>query len=369
MPLTIACLNCGVVLNLPENAEGRRLKCPKCGSRFKLEADGPKPIESNPAVPNQGLDGTILLDSKLSANEMSALRKAAGGDASAGSSLGPKQRSGVQPGPGPGGSRASSGDLPVMPTSAGDLRETFDLPMMTGSSPSGSGVAGRGSSGSRQSADALALFEGQPVRRKTAAEARAETRRCPTCGGVVAAGTSLCQTCGLDLETGTHIGFGDDLLPSTPTAVKTTPIPITIVGGACLAASVALTAFVLVKWAAGLPYAMYLLLLPLFGVYAAVRFLQGKSVRLLRAAVTVGALAAVVMLIAMPIYDANAEVPTVKVAKPGASPDDDEVEETIRPISERLDTQRLSTGIALLVIYFGVIFYLLTPQVNRHFKK
>src|SRR2546423_697550 len=35
MPQTTRCPGCGVVLNLPEGAIGRRLKCPKCGNKFQ----------------------------------------------------------------------------------------------------------------------------------------------------------------------------------------------------------------------------------------------------------------------------------------------------------------------------------------------
>src|SRR2546429_591121 len=70
--------------------------------------------------------------------------------------------------------------------------------------------------GSRPVGDALALFQDSPKaapRRLGAAEARAQARRCPTCGGVVPAGMSLCQTCGLDLETKTRVSLDDDLAP------------------------------------------------------------------------------------------------------------------------------------------------------------
>ena len=40
MRRTIQCPQCGVVLNLPEDAEGKRLKCPKCANKFAAnEAD------------------------------------------------------------------------------------------------------------------------------------------------------------------------------------------------------------------------------------------------------------------------------------------------------------------------------------------
>ncbi len=56
-------------------------------------------------------------------------------------------------------------------------------------------------------ADALALFQDEPKqnRKPKGAEARAKARRCPSCGGVVGIGMSLCNTCGLDLDTGKRV--------------------------------------------------------------------------------------------------------------------------------------------------------------------
>src|SRR5512135_1084239 len=36
MPRTTRCTTCGVRLNLPDNAVGKRLKCPKCGTKFQV---------------------------------------------------------------------------------------------------------------------------------------------------------------------------------------------------------------------------------------------------------------------------------------------------------------------------------------------
>jgi hypothetical protein len=353
MARTIACVNCGVVLNLPDNAQGRRLKCPKCHTKFQVEGEGAKPLTKSGSGAAPSPEGTILLDRKLSSANLPAMPDPGSGEPSSGSNVAP---------------RKSSGELPTMPTASGDLRETFDLPLMMDAADSGMAVgAGARSSGAKHAADAVGLFLNAPARRRpTGAEARAAERRCPTCHGIVPVGMSLCQTCGLDLDTGKHAGY-DDLLPSAPALVKTTPVAITVVGGATLAVAAALLVLTLVKWLGGAELALYLLPIPAFGVFAAVKFLQGKSVKLLLAALTMGAVVNVVALIAMPIYDAN----TVLEVEQNAVVNDqvDEPVDSVKPIVERLDIDRLKLGIALLAVYGGLSIYLLSPQVNRHFRK
>src|SRR4051812_14027236 len=95
---------CHLALNLPEGAAGRKLKCPKCGAKFKINPDGGRSPSS-----------TVLLQSSAPTPEQSKI-------------------TGL---PGQG----------VHPTSAGVPRETFDLPLLdevaTGpKSPSSSGHVG-----------------------------------------------------------------------------------------------------------------------------------------------------------------------------------------------------------------------------------
>ena len=99
-------------------------------------------------------------------------------------------------------------------------------------------------------ADALSLFNDRPAapRRKSAGDARATARRCPTCGGVVPPGMSLCQTCGLDLESGMRVSLVNDLTPPPPPRPQGIPAPIAIVGFLCLGISVLCTGMVLLKW-------------------------------------------------------------------------------------------------------------------------
>jgi len=323
MSRTIPCVVCGVTLNLPEQAAGRRLKCPKCGTKFQAPGADPKGSPS-------GRPGTDIGDSQ-STFELSK--------------------------------NQSSGDVPVMPTAAGDLRETFDMAMMTEAAGTSTRSA-KGAAGGRSTADALALFN-EPTttaRRKSAAEARASARRCPTCGGVVATGMSLCQTCGLDLETGMRVGLDDDLAPPPPSRPSGLPLPLAIIGAVCGAFSVAGAVAAVVNWQRGGPF---FAIVALFCIYAVVQFLRGKSIKLLLVALSVGALINVAFLIVVPIIEVNTNVTEVHHNE---KPDDPNTETTEFRTGE-LDTQRISTGMALLFFYAVVSIYLLSPTAQKGFRK
>ena len=330
MPRSIQCTNCGVVLNLPAQAEGRKLQCPKCGIKFRAGGTGAAPGTGKPSAgSNENAESTVELSKKQ-----------------------------------------SSVELPVMPLAAGDLRETFDLPMMTEAASSGHGGMKSGTSGGKSAADALALFDDKPAapRRKTGAEARAQARRCPTCGGVVPQGMSICQTCGLDLESGMRVGLDDDLSPPPTVRSQGIPLPIGIVGGVCFAASLSLAVAALVMWMGGMEGAFYFVPVALFGGFAAVQFLRGKSVKLLLAALTLGAMIDLAGLVALPIYVAHTETQVI-AQRPGEVDDPNESDVAITPITERLDTNKIKLGITLLILYGVISIYLISPQVSRHFKK
>jgi hypothetical protein len=255
-----------------------------------------------------------------------------------------------------------------MPVAEGDLRETFDLPMMTeAASPA---PAGRPlTAGAGPVADALVLFDDRPQspRRKTGAEARAQARRCPNCQGAVPAGMSLCQVCGFDLETGTKISLADELIPPPPPAPAGLPLDMTIIGCLCVAMSIALAAAAVVFAARGAQGALYFLPVAAFGGFAAYQFLRRKSVKMLMVALTLGAAIDVIALVALPIYNANAE--TTVVQRSGTDDDPDAADEMITPVLDRLDTDRISTGFAVLAVYAVLSIYLLSARVGRQFRK
>lgn len=321
MSQTIQCPQCGVVLNIPDVPPGKRLKCPKCMARFAAGAPQSRPPTGAPGVANANFSSTII---------------------------------------------RPAGHFDVdLPTAAGDLRETFDLPMMTdadtGPAHPPGGVA-----------DAAALFrEPAPApRRVSAAEQRSKARRCPTCGGVVPAGMSLCSRCGLDLETGTRIDVMETLEgPPAPPRPSGPPLGVAIVGGIALlaAAILGIASFLNYSRGQGGDYRWGFLLLALictFGVFAAVQFLRGKTAKLLIITLMLAAPVDVVAMILLPIFQAG-EAQTVNPLK--AAPGEDEP--TIVPITQKLDHRQLTWGIVILLIDAAVLIYLFTPQVRRYERR
>jgi len=335
MPHTTQCIKCGVRLNVPLGAQGKRLKCPQCGTRFL--PDGPNPNAASSAMRSGIADAS--LDSMM---DVAAIR--------------------------------SNPDLPVvkgdprkgghgnadMPTSSGDLRETFDLPLLVDDSPT--------SQPTRAVGDAEALFQERPgpARRQGAAEARARARRCPDCGGVVQAGMSLCNTCGLNLETGQRVDLDEDLTPAPMHRNTGAPLGVSIIGGVGFLGSVILTLNSLIRSVKGQEGTGFLLLtlVCVFGVFASVQFLRGKSVKLMLIALSLGALVNVVALIVLPIMVAYSETTVVRRE---VTPDTDDEGLVIQSVTERLDMQPLTMGILGLVAYAAISVYLTSPPVRRHF--
>ena len=83
-------------------------------------------------------------------------------------------------------------------------------------------------------------------------------------------------------------------------------------------------------------------------------------------ALTFGLMIDIVALIAMPIVRANTETRPVQRTTPTNDPDQADV--IIPSVVDRLDTQKLSVGLSLILAYAGVSVYLLSPQVRRYFR-
>jgi len=362
MPRTIACKHCGVRLNLPEGAAGKRLKCPKCGEKFLAEAPDLNAASTAPGIADASLATTLSLPQMQSNPD---LPTDSGVRAGTGTNPDLPKGSGVRP---KGGTKS---DLPMtgaelrarghgdvdLPTASGDLRDTFDLPLLVDDNAPG------------QTADATSLFTEKPnaTRRVGAAEARARARRCPTCGGVVPAGMAICSSCGLNLETGMRVELDDDLLPVAAPRAAGPPMGVSIVGGLCLLGSFVLAVVSFGQWLRNLDGFQYLALVCVFGIYASVQFLRGKSAKLLLVALTLGVLINIVALIALPIFDANNETTVIPRTATAGSDDEESVE--IQSITDRLNTQKLSFGILGLVMYAGISVYLMSPTVRRHFSR
>ncbi len=335
MPRTIYCPDCGVSLNVPDDAAGRRLKCPKCGCKFTADGGAAHtggPAQSNKPHTTPGKTHSPARDSSITL-------------------------------PTTGNSSHGDADLP---TATGSLRELFDDASLLPDTPRTSSKAPMSAA---PESDAMSLFQDDapttPRRNRNLAEGRAKARRCPTCGTVVPQGMSLCGTCGLDLDTGARVDLMEDIDP-TPTIRRAgPPIGVWMVGLISMAAAVIFSIISLVKMSAGESAYALLLCVCLFGVFAAVRFLQSKSVRLLLIALTLGAFVNVVALLILPIYNASMHVDVQERKIDVTSVEDENIK--ISNVADKLNTTELSWGIAILVTYAAVAVYLNSPPIRRHF--
>lgn len=348
----VQCPECGIVLNIPPAALGRRLKCPRCETRFPApDAEG----TSSATIPT--------MTGSSAASSMYAPRAADLGGSAASSLYGPNVV-------GAGGGSNSELELPSsLPT----LRDSFDLPLLSdlASTPAAAPPPSDGA------ADAMSLFQDEPKaarRPKAGAEARAQARRCPTCSGVVPVGMSLCSRCGLDLDTGQRIEQ-DDLFDEAPAAPRSTSFPmgVAIIGGIAAMASVLLMVVTAIAWQRGLEGGQFLLAICVFGIYASVQFLRRKSARLLLVALSLGLMVDVLGLIALPIYNANFGDNVVVAAPFDPQPAGGEAEELEGPrlqsLEEKLDMQKITWGVILMLGYAGIAVYLHTPSFRRQFAR
>ena len=264
MPQTTQCNHCGIILNLPAGIKpGRRLKCPRCATRFFISESDASSASTAPGMDNAAATSAFEI---------------------------PKNR-------------AAPEELPPS-LGEGDLREAFDLPLVSGSARDmerGEGVPGA------QTADVGGLFEDRPSKRRmTAAEARSQSRRCITCGAGVPKGMSICGTCGTDQDTGLRVGLEDDLAPPPPPRAAGPPIHVSVTGGLCCTGSLILlilamiqttktgTTIELLSW-------LSLALVSGFGIYGSVQFIRGKSAKQLIVALTLGAIVDVIGLVGLPL--------------------------------------------------------------------
>jgi len=352
---TIQCPQCGVVLNVPEAAAGRRLKCPHCAAKFTAPAPGP----GESAVTGQGPASSLFPTGR-----------------------GPGSSGSVDL---PGRPQGSSGTVEIpfsrgvldfdLPTSSGPLRDTFDLPLLVDDSPAKPGPAARpGAQATPAAADAMALFRDEPksARRPKGAEARAHPRRCTSCSNVVPAGMSLCSRCGLDLDTGQRIApleiaeefeMPDAYRPAMP------PMGLMFVGSISSILFLLLSVASLVAWHRGMDGVQFLLLIWLFGIYSSIQFLRRKATRPLFTSLSLAAAIGGVFLIAMPIYYANMPPDSVATRPSSTSEPVDPDAPDVRPLTENLDLNQITWGIASLLAYAAVAVYLNSPGLRKQFRK
>lgn len=332
MPRTTQCKSCRAILNLPDKvAAGKRLRCPKCGLRFVVTVSDAS-SESTLAAP---------LDAETTHSHFNLPKRPPSPD-----------------------------DLPL-PMADKDLRETFDLPLMSARDAERQGAAPAAAAVS----DAASLFQDDPAprRRPSAADARSRARRCSHCGGLVPQGMSICVTCGVDQETGMRVGLADDLAPPPPPPPSGPPIHVAIVGTLLGAGALVLLIVSLVRSVgAGEGWQNYgwlcLALISAFSMFAAVQFIRLKTIKLLMIALTLGVVINLLALIAMPLALANFGDAEPVVA-PVQADDPDDSGMIIKPFEDRLDTQSLFLGITFLVVYAGLAVYLMSPAVKKPFHR
>jgi len=339
MPQTIVCSDCGIALNLPSVvAPGKRLKCPKCGHRFVISEVDASSASTAPGLADaaQTSLGNIPTNLPPLPDEMPA------------------------------------------PRADKDLRETFDfsslgaqddpglLPDLVSDKPIGD-------------VSALLAPETAPRRRKSSAEARSQARRCTSCQGFVPAGMSVCQVCGLDQETGVRVDLDEDLGPKAPPPIPGPPLHIAIIGGICGVGGILLILIALVvslrQDTDVLKYGwLCLAFVAGFGAFASYEFVRGKSVKMLLLALTLGVFVNFVLLIALPIFDANtqdarqASSPQNQSAE--TSSEDDAMEDIIiRPQVELMDFNKIKLGLAFIALYVILSVYLMSPPVRRYMNR
>ncbi|OJW19827.1 MAG: hypothetical protein BGO49_14000 [Planctomycetales bacterium 71-10] len=334
MPRTIRCEQCQAMLNLPDQVPaGKKLKCPKCAHRFTVTEKDANSASTRPGELDAANASTYYEIPKAAIPNLD--------------------------------------DLPS-PRAEGDLREAFDLPLLASDAEKSVGGAPAVVS------DAGALFRDEPRRKRkpTGAEARMHARRCSRCGGVVPQGMSICQSCGTDQDSGMMVGLDDDLTPPPPPRPTGIPLHIAIPGMFCGLAGGVLAILSLVQSARvedGVYRYGWLMLgvVAGYGVYGAVQFLRGKSVKVLILALTLGAIVNVIALIGLPIFEANfADSADVVVRNTSAAEDPDAGELSdyeYKPLVDRLDQQRIQLGVAFLVGYALFAAYLNSPPVKKYF--
>jgi hypothetical protein len=157
-----------------------------------------------------------------------------------------------------------------------------------------------------------------------------------------------------------------------------------VVGGLTLLASLVLGIFAITKLgfsfssAEGLGGLCFSLVCA-FGVWASFDFLRGKSAKPLMVALMLGAVMDVIVLIGMPIVQANdtaveEAADTVPVAKtPKQTGLDDDADIRIKNPGERLKESgglaKIELGIGLLLVSAGILIYLSTAGVRKHFER
>ena len=174
-----------------------------------------------------------------------------------------------------------------------------------------------------------------------------------------------------------RVGLDDDLAPPPPPAPTGPPLHIAIIAFLCGLAAVLLLVLSLIQsvrvQAGPTQYGwLCLAMVSGFGIYGAVQFYVGRSVKYLMLALTLGVFVDAMGLIALPIYQATfADQETVvkrNVKKDSPDSLDDE-DLQINPVTDRLDLQKIEGGLIVILLYAILSIYLMSPPVKRYFVR
>jgi hypothetical protein len=346
MPRTIYCPKCRVELTIPEEAGSKRLRCPKCAERFFPDGTKPSKKPTGPA--------------------------AASGPKKTGSPSASPNKKKVTVPPSSGQHSRPDSSVPKPPTSLPELRDMIDIPLVDDNPfPS---------SRSNAAADVSALFgdDDSPKPRKRMAEAKREARRCTSCGTVVLQGMSLCENCGLDLDTGRRYEVVEETYDEAPEMAIEAGPPAAVILIGILTLSISLFLLVLTFLQLSAPGPLLLGPVCLFGIFSAIQFLRGRSLKLLIMSLMLAGAVDLVVLVILPIVVAEeepvAEAPESgdeKVAKPPTAEQTDEaanLEHKVKPLTEKIDNSKMTLGIIVFLAIGGLLLGVSLPGVKEYFE-
>lgn len=315
MTRIVHCPQCQVELTIPTEAGSKRLRCPKCATRFYPDGRPASAGPSSVSIPT------------------------------------PKAKAGAAPPP----KRAPEPAAPAL----GDLRDLLDAPFADEPRAKGKPMA-----------DVAALFADEPAapRRRPAAEARRNARRCTSCSAVVPAGMSLCENCGLDQDTGERYEVEEPIDEApVPMSVPGPPASVLVIGLVVLVIGLCLAVLSLFQLE-GLGR-LCLTLVCLFGAFAGFQFLRGKAPKLMIVALLLAAGVDLVVLIVLPVV--LGEETVVTAPGDGDAPDGSTTAVQIveKPVTERIDMTKLTLGVAIFVIDAVLLLAASSPGVRRYFER
>ena len=261
----------------------------------------------------------------------------------------------------------------VVAEPAADLRDLLDIPLLDDDPPIPNRPAAV--------ADAAALFRDDPPtdrRKKAVAEAKRVARRCPSCGSVVLSGMSLCERCGMDIDTGQRYDVVEESPNDAPPPMATTGPPATVLVIGVIALVTGLALSVLSVFTLAGVGALLLTPVCLFGAFAGLQFLRGKALKLMIVSLMLGGGVDLVALIILPIVMADegvvpepgVESEAADKPAPAAKPEPGSPDVVpMKPLYERMDWTKVAVGIGIFLMDAAMLIAIATPGVHHYFER